>query len=403
MKYSLKEIMQYILEEGVKFIRLAFCDIYGKQKNISIMPHEVERAFEYGIAIDASAIAGFGGNVNSDLLLHPDSSTIAILPWRPEHGKVVRMFCHITYPDGTLFEADTRSILKKAVSDAEEEGVHFSFGPEMEFYLFKRDTNGEPTKEPYDQAGYMDIAPDDKGENVRREICLTLEQMGIMPESSHHEEGPGQNEIDFRYADPLTAADNALTFRAVVSTVAARNGLFSDFSPKPIETKAGNGMHINISAKSTFGKDVMPHIIAGILRHIAAMTLFLNTAEDSYKRFGSNKAPMYISWSEGNRSQLIRIPAAMGEYKRAELRSPDPLCNPYLAFSLIIWAGLDGIRQNLKLPPAVNSNLYTAPPEVLKNYKILPKSLFKAAQSAKASHFIAEHLPQSIIDFYCKN
>ena len=241
MKYSKEEVAQFITEEDVKFIRLAFCDVYGRQKNISIMPGELDRAFEYGIAIDASAIAGFGGEVHSDLLL----------PWRPEHGKVVRMFCSVTYPDGAPFEADTRSLLRRAVCDAEAEGITFAFGSEMEFYLFKCDENGNSTGETYDNAGYMDVAPDDKGENIRREICLMLERMGITPESSHHEEGPGQNEIDFCYSGAMTAADDALTFRTVVNTVAARNGLRADFSPKPIDGRAGNGMHINFAARDS--------------------------------------------------------------------------------------------------------------------------------------------------------
>ena len=340
MSYTPNEVMQYVSEEDVKFIRLAFCDVFGKQKNISIMPDELKRAFEYGIAIDASSVAGFGGEVHSDLLLHPDPSTIAVLPWRPEHGRVVRMFCDISLPDGRDFEADGRKILENAVKDAEKKGIEFFFGSEMEFYLFNRDERGEPTREPYDRAGYMDIAPEDKGENVRREICLTLEQMGIKPESSHHEEGPGQNEIDFRYSSPITAADHAVTFRAVVNTIAARNGLFADFSPKPISDKAGNGMHINISAKESSGKDVLPFVIAGIMNRIRDITVFLNPCEKSFERLGKNKAPKYISWCTENRSQLIRIPAAEKEYRRAELRSPDPMCNPYLAFALIIPAGL---------------------------------------------------------------
>ena len=231
MKYTPEEVMQFVQEEEVKFIRLAFCDVYGKQHNVAIMPSELKRAFAFGIAVDASAIDGFGGEVRSDLLLHPDASTLIQLPWRPEQGKVVRMFCDITYPDGREFERDTRSILKKAVAYAAEQGYSFAFGAEMEFYLFKVDENGEPTKIPYDRAGYMDIAPDDKGENIRREICLMLEQMGIRPETSHHESGPGQNEIDFRYSDPLSAADNAITFNAIVRTVAAQNGLCACFSP----------------------------------------------------------------------------------------------------------------------------------------------------------------------------
>ena len=402
MKYSKEEIIQYIAEEDVKFIRMAFCDIYGRQKNISIMPQELERAFEYGIAIDASAIAGFGNVHHSDLLLHPDTSTLSILPWRPEHGRVVRMFCNVSRPDNTPFEADTRAGLIRAVEEAKREGVDFSFGTELEFYLFKRDENGEPTKIPYDNAGYMDIAPEDKGENVRREICLTLEKMGITPESSHHEDGPGQNEIDFRYSDPITAADNAITFRSVVNTIASRNGLYADFSPKPLEDKPGNGMHINISVKKSGAADVMPQVIAGTLKHIRDMTIFMNTTADSYLRFGSNKAPKYVSWSSENRSQLIRIPAASGEYKRAELRSPDPLCNPYLAFTLLIYAGLDGIRSNAELPPAADINLYSADDEVKGRYTVLPQSLEEARKLAAQSSFISKALPKSTVEFYTK-
>ena len=402
MKYTADEVMQYAAEEDVKFVRLAFCDIRGRQKNIAILPDELGRAFRYGIAIDASAIAGFGGEVHSDLFLHPDTSTLTFLPWLSEQGKVIRMFCHITYPDGTPFEADTRSILAKAVDRAHEQGVSFAFGSEMEFYLFKLDENGEPTKLPYDNASYMDIAPEDKGENVRREVCFTLEQMGIKPESAHHEEGPGQNEIDFRYSDPVISADNAVTFRGVVNTVAARNGLFSDFSPKPLENRPGNGMHINISAKSADGADVMPSLIAGILAHIAEMTVFLNTVDASYLRFGGSKAPRYISWSSENRSQLIRIPAAQGEYRRAELRSPDPLCNPYLAFALLIYAGLDGIRRQMELPKAADINFFSASEEVKSAFKTLPATLAQAKAAAESSAFIADILPPSIIDYYTR-
>ncbi len=400
MNYSKAEVLQFAAEEDVKFIRLAFCDVYGRQKNISIMPEELPRAFDYGIAIDASAIAGFGGEIHSDLLLHPDPATLCVLPWRPEHGRVVRMFCAITRPDGTPIEGDTRSLLQAAVREAEERGLRFAFGAEMEFYLFRQGEDGEPTTIPYDNAGYMDIAPGDKGENIRREICLTLEQMGIRPESSHHEEGPGQNEIDFRYSEPLTAADNALSFRAVVNTIAARSGLCADFSPKPLAEQAGNGMHINISAKSATGRDVMPQVIAGILAHIREMTLFFNTVEASYRRFGAKKAPRYITWSSENRSQLIRIPAAQGEYRRAELRSPDPLCNPYLAFALLIWAGLDGVERALGLPPAADVNLYTAEESLREGFASLPGTLDEARAAAAGSDFIAGCLPRSVLDSY---
>lgn len=401
MKYSKEEVMQYVLEEDVKFIRLAFCDVFGKQKNISIMPNELPRAFEYGIAIDASAIAGFGDETRCDLLLHPESETLMLLPWRPEHGKVVRMFSHITYNDGTPFECDTRSLLKKAIEDAKKAGYSFAFGAEQEFYLFQLDENGKPTKIPYDNAGYMDIAPEDHGENIRREICLTLEQMGIRPESSHHEEGPGQNEIDFRYSDAITAADNAMTFQTVVKTVAHRNGLFADFSAKPLEHEPGNGFHINMSVKPDETSDNLYYMIAGILDKTEEMTAFLNPTENSYKRFGKDKAPGYISWSNENRSQLVRIPAAVGEYRRAEFRSPDPTANPYLAFMLMIYAGIYGLQNKLELPDAANINLYKASVETLAGFKKLPEDFNSACEIAAASEFIKSHVPEAILNIYC--
>ena len=401
MKYTPQEVMQYIEEEDVKFIRLAFCDVLGRPKNISIMPHELGRAFRYGIAIDASAIAGFGDEVHSDLFLHPDPATLAVLPWRPEHGRVVRMLCSITDQHGKIFAHDTRSILKQAIADAEKAGYSFSFGAELEFYLFKLDENGDPTSIPYDNASYMDVAPEDRCENVRREICLALEQMGILPESSHHEEGPGQNEIDFRYSDALRAADNAVTFCTVVKTIAARNGLYADFSPKPLDRKPGNGFHINISVN---GADELAsqRMMGGILNRIADMTLFLNPTEASYRRLGENKAPKYISWSTDNRSMLIRVPAAHGEYRRFELRSPDCAANPYLAFALLIWAGLDGILNNIALPEKSNVNLFTASPKELWGLETLPLTRPNAAKAARASDFIHAHIPDSLLNCFCE-
>lgn len=403
MKYTPKEVMQFVKEADVKFIRLVFCDVYGNQKNLSILPTELPRAFQYGIAIDGSAIAGFSQGERSDLILHPDPDTLAIMPWRPEHGSVVRIFCTITYPDGTPFEKDTRSILIKAIDDAKKLGYSFNFGTEIEFYLFKLDEDGNPTKIPYDNAGYMDVAPLDLGENVRREICLTLEKMNIFPECSHHEEGPGQNEIDFRYADALTAADNAETFYTVVNAVAARNGLYACFTPKPLENAAGNGLHIHISANHNGNPDegAIDSIIAGILDNISDMTAFLNPTKESYARLGSFKAPKYISWSPENRSQLIRIPPCMGFQKRAELRSADPCTNLYLAFALVIYACLDGI-QNKKLPAeATNANLFSADEETLSKLQKLPLDLETASEAARNSLFIQNCLPESIIEDYC--
>ena len=401
MKYSQEEVIQYMQEEDVKFIRLTFCDVFGKQKNIAIMPEELPRAFKYGIAFDASAIAGFGDETHSDLLLHPEPDTLMPLPWRPENGRVVQMFSSITYPDGTPFPCDTRGLLKQAVADAEKAGITFTFGTEQEFYLFLLDEAGKPTRIPHDEAGYMDIAPEDRGENVRREICLMLEQMGIRPESSHHEQGPGQNEIDFRYADALHAADHAMTFQRVVKAVAYRNGLAADFSPKPLPDAPGNGFHINLSLRPFENEASFSQMIAGILRHSCAMTAFLNPCEDSYRRLGSHKAPKYVSWSPENRSQLIRIPAASGEYRRAEFRSPDPMANPYLAFALLIYAGLDGILHQIPLCEPSHLNLYTADPELLSAYEKLPETLETARRAADSSDFIKTHIPPEIRSIYC--
>lgn len=399
MIYTAREVYDFVRQEDVKFIRLAFCDVNGKQKNISIMPDELPRAFSDGISFDASAIKGFGDEVGSDLLLFPVPSTLNILPWRSSHGNVIRMFCSMKYPDGTQFEKDSRMILQRAVDAAAAKGVSVQFGAEFEFYLFNIDEKGMPTDEPFDRAGYMDVAPEDRGENARREICLTLLEMGIKPESSHHEEGPGQNEIDFRYSDAMTAADNAMNFMTVVKAAAQRNGIYADFSPKPLPGESGNGLHINMSVKTADGEDHTNAFMAGILAHIKEMTAFLNPTEDSYKRLGEKKAPKYITWSPENRSQLIRIPAAKGEYRRIELRSPDPTANPYIAYALLIMAGLDGIERELNAPEAVNINLYKADSSVTEPLDRLPASLDEAIAVAEGSDFIRGVIGMNITDF----
>ncbi len=396
-----QEIMQYIEEEDVKFIRLAFCDIYGTQKNISIQRGELSRAFEHGIPIDASYIAGFGGDYGEDIYLHPDADTITVLPWRPEHGKVVRMFCTLTYADATPVETDTRIILKNAVAYAREKGYRFHFKSEIQFYLFKTDENGDNTHIPYDNAGYMDIAPRDKGENVRREICLTLEQMGIQPESSHHEAGPGQNEIDFTYADPLTSADNTVTFLSVVRTIAARNGLYADFSPKPFADKSGSALHITMSIHAKSGENVTEYAIAGLLERIKAMTVFLNPTDDSYRRFGRLKAPKYITWSSKNRAQLISEQLTKNGNPCLQLRSPDPEANPYLAFALMIYASVEGIEQKAELPVPTDHDVLFMSGEEQKALRLLPDSIDKARTSAFDNSFITEHIPESVIRAYC--
>ena len=400
MTYTAQEIADYAAAEDVKFIRLAFCDVFGVPKNISIMPEELPRAFSDGISIDASAIRGFGDEAHSDLLLFPDSETLTALPWRPSHGRVVRLFANIRRSDGSLFPLDTRNVLKQTIASAAQESVTVNFGTEFEFFLFRLDADGNATKIPYDQAKYMDIAPLDRGENVRREICLTLCEMGIRPESSHHEDGPGQNEIDFRYGDAMTAADNAITFPSVVRTVAMRNGLWADFSPKPLPNESGNGMHINLSLSQPHTEAVRNAFMAGLMEHICEITAFLNPVDASYARLGEFKAPRYVTWSPENRSQLIRIPAAKGEYERIELRSPDPAGNPYLSFALILAAGLDGVKRGLVAPPPTNVNLFTADASITSKLRQLPRTRAEAAEIAKNSAFVRSVLPEGIISAF---
>ena len=400
MKYTSDEVMQYVLEEDVKFVRMAFCDVFGKQRNVAVMAGELPRAFDHGIAFDASAVSGFDMDERSDLFLRPNADTLKELPWRPQSGRVAHMFCDIVHPDGAPFDGDTRALLRKAVAEAAAKGYEFRFGTEMEFYLFRLDEQGKPTEEPFDEAGYMDVAPEDKGENVRREICLTLERMGIFPESSHHESGPGQNEIDFRYADPLTAADNAVMFRSVVRTIAAQNGLWADFSPRPMQNHDGNGMHINVSAKRG-GKELSPlELVPGLMRRVREITRLLNPVANSYARLGRDKAPAYLTWSEENRSQLVRVPAAAGEYKRVELRSPDNAANPYLAFTLMIYACLEGIEERLPLPEPTNLNLFRADESLLRRYERLPATLEEATALAAQSEFLRAHIPAQVLEGY---
>ena len=409
MTYAVKEVLQFIEENDVKFIRLAFCDLLGTQKNISIMPNELERAFKEGVSFDASAIKGFADVSKSDLLLFPDPSTLSVLPWRPQQGRVVRFFCDIRTPEKEKFVCDSRDILRNMIKKCVIKGYTPYIGTECEFYLFKTDEEGEPTMITHDKGGYFDIAPIDKGENIRREICLCLEEMGIKPESSHHEQGPGQNEIDFKYSDSLTAADNFITFKSVVKAIATRNGLFASFLPKPIADESGNGLHINLSLlkngtnifeNNKWEQENAKNFIAGILSKAKEITAFLNPLVNSYERFGKFEAPKYISWSHQNRSQLIRIPAATGEKTRMELRSPDSSINPYIAFSLIIGAGLYGIENSIELPEAVNENLYTTSDEVLNNIEKLPESLEEAINIAKNSEFIKDIIGEEVLKRY---
>lgn len=400
--YTKEDVLAYVNEENVTFIRLAYFDIYGHQKNISILPDELPRAFAEGISFDASAIAGFGTDIKSDLFLMPDPSTLSILPWRSLDGSVIRMYCDIQYPDGTPFELDTRYLLKQAEQYAKEQRIEIQIGTEFEFYLFLTDEKGQNSHIPLDMASYMDIAPEDQGEDVRKDICFTLQEMGLHPEASHHEEGPGQNEIDFRYSTPLQAADDAATFKWVVRTVAKANGLIADFDPKPLKEHSGNGMHVNVSVNDSSHLDQTRAFMAGILYRLPEITLFLNPCTESYQRLGERKAPKFVTWSYQNRSQAIRIPAVRNQKKRIELRSPDCTSNPYLVYLLIIYAGIEGILEQREPADSVDLNLYQASTEITSHLTPLPSSLEESSAIAKNSDFIQRVLPKEILKNYLK-
>ncbi len=413
MKYTERDVLQFIEENDVRFVKLVFSDMFGNQKNISINSCELRRAFADGISFDASHIDGFMNFNRSDLLLFPDPDTLAMLPWRPQHGGVARLYCDIKNIDGSDFGGDCRSILRNAVKKAEKLGYTFKFGTSCEFYLFKCSDDGNPTKTPNDYAGYLDASPSDRGENVRREICLTLEQMDIIPESSRHESGPGQNEVYFKYSDPLNAADNLQTFKSVVKNMADKNGLYASFMPKPLSDKSGSGLHFGISMSkdgkelfknfSSKGNEMGSSAVAGILNRVADMTVFLNPTVNSFKRFGEYLAPKYITWSHQNHAQLILVPLDKDNSARVILRSPDCACNPYLAMSLLIYACLDGVMNNDKLCDSVNINLADADENELTEIKILPQNLNEAVDLAENSEFLYTYMPEEIVDFFLKS
>ena len=409
MNHTANEVIAFVKENDVKFVRLGFCDLFGFQKNISIMAEELPSAFENGISFDAHAIKGFRDVTRSDLFLFPDPGTLMVLPWRPGPGRVARFYCDIKNPDGSAFALDGRTLLKRVIEQCAKMGFACKIGAECEFYLFKTDESDAPTDITLDQGGYLDISPLDKGEDIRREICLTLEEMGIKPETSHHEQGPGQNEIDFKFSDALQCADHLLTFKSAVKAVAARNGLFASFMPKPIPNAPGNGLHVNLSLSQN-GTNLFQNIasgehskiaesfMAGILSKTPEITLFLNPLANSYERFGAYEAPYYVSWSHQNRSQLVRIPAAAaGERARMELRSPDPAINPYLAFALLLAAGIEGIEKNLILPPALDVDLYTAGPGVTERLTRLPENLHEAIRLASQSELVKKAVGEELL------
>ncbi len=391
--YTKEQILKECVDKDVEFIRLQFIDILGVPKNVAITFSQLEKVLEEGMMFDGSSIEGFARIEESDMYLRPDLDTFVIYPWRPQQGKVARLLCDVYTPSGERFMGDPRNILKKTMEDAEEMGYTFNVGNECEFFLFHTDEEGRPTTVTNDEAGYFDLDPVDLGTNARREICLTLEEMGFEIEASHHEVAMGQHEIDFKYANALKTADNVMTFKLVVKTIAKKYGLHATFMPKPIFGINGSGMHTNMSlfkdGKNAFFdpsddlqlSPVAYSFIAGVLEHVAGFTAITNPLVNSYKRLVPGyEAPCYIAWSASNRTDIIRIPASRGAGTRVELRSPDPATNPYLALACCLAAGLDGIKKNLPAPKSVDVNLFHSTQEERDalGVKNLPGSLYEA-------------------------
>ena len=394
MVYSENEILQYIEENDVKFVKLTFCDLHGRLKNISILSSELAVTFERGVRIAAKKISGFEAANGRDLYLFPDAQTMTVLPWRPQQGRVIRMFCYIRYKDGTHFEGDSRYFLKKAMKAAVAAGYCFRFGTSCEFTLFHLNDNGLPTKNPHDYAGYCDTAPDDKGENIRRDVCLTLEQMGIQPVSSRHESGCGQHEIDFNSSSALKAADTFLSFKSAVKSVAETHGVHASFMPKPLRSDCGNGMHISFTVfpDSDFLEehgsecgDIVKSAAAGIMEHIRDFTLLTNSTVNSYARLGEFTAPRDIIWSDEEGSQLIRMSPASDDTS-VELRAADCVCNPYLVLGMMIYSALEGMTSGAALPDKSSGTAR------------LPENLEKAAEAAEASEFLKKYIPANILE-----
>lgn len=414
-RYTKQDIMQLVEENDVEFIRLQFTDLFGALKNMAISSSQLERALDNKCLFDGSCIEGFVRIEESDMYLYPDLSTFTILPWRPQSGKVARMLCDVYRPMGIPFEGDSRYLLKKVIKMASEMGYTFDVGPECEFFLFHTDEYGQPTTITHERAGYFDITPLDLGENARRDIVLTLEEMGFEVEASHHEVAPAQHEIDFRYDNAIKTADNIQTFKMVVKSIAKRHGLYATFMPKPIGEVDGSGMHINMSLskdeKNIFFDKKKPmglsddclHFIAGIMAHIKGMTCICNPLVNSYKRLVPGyEAPINIAWSEMNRSPLIRIPASRGQGTRIELRSPDPAANPYLVMALCLAAGLDGIVRKLEPPKPIGKNMYQLSEKELKELGVekLPRNLGEAIEEMEKDEFILKLLGPHISERY---
>lgn len=415
-RYTKDDIFRMVEEEDVEFIRLQFTDIFGTLKNIAITSSQLEKSLDNKCMFDGSSVEGFVRIEESDMYLYPDYDTFEIFPWRPQQGKVARLICDVYTPDGKPFEGDPRWILKKTIKEANEMGYRFDVGPECEFFLFHTDDNGLPTTLSHEKAGYFDLGPNDLGENIRRDMVLTLEDMGFEIEASHHEVAPAQHEIDFKYDEALKTADNIQTFKMTVKTIAKRHGLYATFMPKPKFGISGSGMHINMSLATKEGKNIFAdengkiglsddayHFIAGIMKHARGMSAITNPLVNSYKRLVPGyEAPVYIAWSAKNRSPLIRIPASRGNGTRVELRNPDPTANPYLVLALCLAAGLDGIKNKIEVPESVDCNIYEMTPGERRAAGIenMPADLKEAVDCLVADEFLCSVLGEHITTKY---
>lgn len=409
------DIIKIIKSENVEFVRLQFVDINGMVKNMAIPATQIDKILNNEIMLDGSSIKGFRNIETSDMYFYPDKNTFSILPWRSKEcgGKVARLICDIYNPDGTPFEGCPRNNLKRVIAEAAKMSYILNAGPEAEFFLFKKDENGNATTETHDLAGYYDVGPEDLGEDVRADIVKTLHEMNFEIEASHHEVAKGQHEIDFKYADALTTADNVVTFKVAVKAIAAKHGLHATFMPKPIFGINGSGMHCNLSLskndKNAFLDESKPYqlsqealwAIGGILKSVKGFTAVTNPTVNSYKRLVPGyEAPVYLAWSAANRSALVRVPAKRGKSTRVELRSPDPSCNPYLAFAAIITAAIDGIKNQIDPPAPVDANIYQLSERERKRYKIdsLPGSLLEAVDLMEKSNVAREALGEHIFN-----
>ena len=415
--YTRKDILRLVEEEDVGFIRLQFTDIYGTLKNVAITTGQLERALNNECMFDGSSIEGFSRIEESDMYLRPDLNTFTIFPWRPQQGKVARFICDIYRPDGTAYESDPRQVLENVIRETEEMGYQFVVGPEFEFFLFHQDDDGTPTTTTHEKAGYFDLGPLDLGENARRDMVLTLEDMGIEIEASHHEMAPAQHEIDLKYEEALETADNMVTFRMVVKTIAKRHGLHATFMPKPKYGINGSGMHLNMSlsrdGENIFSDENDEHglsqeayyFIGGLMKHIKAITFITNPLVNSYKRLVPGyEAPTYIAWSANNRTPLIRIPESRRSGKRIELRSPDASANTYLALAVCLAAGMEGIREKILPPKEISQNIFELNEEEKKALGIecLPGSLMEAVEEFEKDAFIQKVLGEELSQKFIK-